>query len=172
MTPAELATHLGTGAAYVAGVVPELAEKLGNVPPAPTSPESDHVRFYLFDAVTTFLKKVSREHPLLLVLDDLHWADRSSLLLLEFVANELREARILAIGTYREEEVRSEVSVAEIFGGVSRAARSMPLRGLSEAEVGLLKERSGGRKPDARLVAAVYKSTDGNPFFIDEIVRL
>ncbi|MGH7899635.1 MAG: ATP-binding protein [Candidatus Binatia bacterium] len=172
VTAAELGESLGGGAAYLAGVVPELAERLGRVPPAPTSPESEHARFYLFDAVTAFLKRISTERPLLLVLDDLHWADRSSLLLLEFVAGELRDARTLVIGTYREGEVRSEVSLAEVIGGLSRASRSLPLRGLTEAEVGLLMERTGGRRPDARLVAAVHRTTDGNPFFVDEIVRL
>ncbi len=172
VSPASLAADLGSGAAYVAGVVPEIAERLGGVPPTQTSPESEHARFHLFDAVTRFLRKLSQTRMLLVVFDDLHWADRSSLLLLEFVAKELRDARILAVGTYREGEARANAAVAEILGGLARSGRSIPLRGLSEAEVGLLMEKSVERKPDAALVAAVHESTDGNPFFVDEIVHL
>jgi len=171
-TSADLASRIGSGAAYLAQLVPELAEKLPSIAPAPVSLESEHARFYLFDAITSFLKKTSRVKPLLLVVDDLHWADRSSLHLVEFLVQELREARILLLGTYRETEVRSAVPIAEIVGGLVRCGRSIPLRGLGESDVGVFLERIGKRTPEPQLVAAIHRRTDGNPFFVDEIVRL
>jgi len=169
---AELVAHLAGGAAYVAGIVPEVAAKLGSARPAPASLGSEHARFQLFDAVTSFLVRTAAARPLVVVLDDLPWVDRASLLLLEFLARELHEARMLVIGTYREGDVGTDAQNEEFLASLSRGARSIPLRGLSEADVGLLVERAWGRKPDALLVAAVYRSTDGNPFFVDEIVRL
>jgi predicted ATPase len=73
------------------------------VPPEGEDPEQ--ARFRLFDAVTTFLQRAAHDQPLVLVLDNLHWADKSSLLLLEFLAQELGRARLLVIGTYRDVEV-------------------------------------------------------------------
>ena len=171
-TPAELAAEMAAGAAYLVQMVPELREKLPGVPQAATSPDSEHARFYLFDATARFLEKAAQSRPLVLVLDDLHWADKSSLLLLEHLAQELRDARILVIGTYREAEARQAGPLAGVLAQLARAGRPLPLRGLGEAEVDALMETIGRAKPDARLVSAIHRATDGNPFFVDEIVRL
>ncbi len=171
-TPADLAAHTGAGAAYLVQIVPELRNQLPDVPPAITSPDSEHARFYLFDATARFLEKAAQSRPLVLVLDDLHWADKSSLLLLEHVAQGLRDARILVIGTYRGAEARQAGPLADVLAQLARAGRPLPLRGLGEAEVDAFMEAIGKAKPDARLVSAIHRATDGNPFYIDEIVRL
>src|SRR6266540_1978098 len=102
-----LAACLGTGAASIAQVVPGLTERLGTttIPSAP-SRESDATRFYLFKAITGFLREAASVQPLLLVLDDLHAADDPSVLLLKFLARDLRGARLLVVGTYREVEAQ------------------------------------------------------------------
>ena len=87
-------------------MIPEILDKLDGVEPPPAM-EPDQARFRLFDAITGFLKKASEESPFLLVLDDLHWADRPTLLLLEFVARQLDGSRILIVGTYRDTEAPS-----------------------------------------------------------------
>jgi eukaryotic-like serine/threonine-protein kinase len=102
--PATLHRELGDGAADVARLVPGLAARVGELPPSPAL-EPDQARFRLFDAVAGLLKRAGETEPLLLVLDDLHWADRSSLSLLRFVARELRDARVLVLGTYRDVEL-------------------------------------------------------------------
>src|SRR5262249_37692198 len=79
-----LADWLGAGAPYVAQVVPEVREALPDLPAAPPL-DSEQARFRLYDAVCTFLKSAAASAALVLVLDDLHWADTSSLLLLQFV---------------------------------------------------------------------------------------
>ena len=89
-----LRSQLREGAADVARLLPELRDLLADLPPAPPL-ESEGARFRLFDSMTAFLKSVAAARPLVLVLDDLHAADEPSLLLLQFVARELGESRLL-----------------------------------------------------------------------------
>ena len=170
--PSELAAHLGTAGARVAQLVPEVREKLPSLAPLAAVADSEHARFLLFDAIARFLKKAADSRALLLVLDDLHWADKPSLLLLEFVASELRDARVLVIGTYRDAEARQPGALAEALAALARLGRSLPLRGLGKPEVGVFMQHVCGTDADATLVAALHEATDGNPFFIDEIARL
>lgn len=172
VAPEHWGSAIGAGAAYLAQLIPEVQERFPTLPAAPTSPESEHARFYLFDAATTFFKNASTATPLVLVFDDLHWADLPSLLLLQFLAHEMRDARILLVGTYREVEARQAPAVAEVLGAVVRNGHHLPLRGLSEEEVRLFIETIVGRSAPAALVHTVYRNTEGNPFFIDEIVRV
>lgn len=80
---------MGTGAVTIARVIPEVREALLNLPPMLPADE-DHGRFRFFDSLTLWLKRVATRQPLLIVLDDLHWADTLSLLLLQFLARECR----------------------------------------------------------------------------------
>ena len=73
---------MGPGAADISEVLPELKEKLLDLEPPPTL-EPAQARFRLFNSITSFLKNAAQSQPLMLILDDLHWADRSSLLLLQ-----------------------------------------------------------------------------------------
>jgi hypothetical protein len=91
----------------------------------------EYARFHLFDSATTFLKSAAAASPLSLVLDDLRWADTSSLLLLQFLAHELRDARILVVATYREAEVRLAPAVSAILGTLARDGHHIPLVGLA-----------------------------------------
>ncbi len=122
--------------------------------------------------MATLLRSAAQRTPLVLVLDDLQWADAPSLLLLQFLAHELRDVRILLLGTYREVEVRQAPAVAEILGALGRDGHHVPLRGLGEEEVRRFLEETIGRSPAPVLVRAVHRETEGNPFFVDEIVRL
>ena len=97
---AALRGQLAAGAADLAQLVPELRERFPDLP-QPPSPESDGARFRLFDAAAEFLRNASEDRPIVLVLDDLHAADASSLLLLRFLARELGSIRLLLLGAYR-----------------------------------------------------------------------
>ena len=88
---------MGSGAADIAEVVSDVRERLPDLPPA-TQLEPEQARFRLFDSIAAFLKTASLRQPLVLVLDDLHWADQPSLALLQLVARELGGARLLIIG--------------------------------------------------------------------------
>src|SRR5213594_2127418 len=160
----------GAGAPYLAQLVPEL----GGLPsPAPSvPPQSEHARFYLFDAVATFLQSRPEHTPLVLVFDDLQWADTPSLLLLQFLVHELRDTAMLVVATYRAMEARQNPQVADILGALARDGRHLPLSGFGEGEVAAFIEGKTGRSASAALVRAVHRETEGNPFFVDEIVHL
>jgi class 3 adenylate cyclase len=171
--PKELMSQMGPGAADIAQVVSEVKERLPGLPAPPTL-EPEQARFRLFDSITTFLKNASGVQPLVLVLDDLHWADKSSLLLLQFLARELRGSRLLVLGTYRDVELRRQHPLAQTLGELNRESLSQRilLRGLSEHDVARFIEMTSGSAPPEALVEAVYRETEGNPFFVNEIVRL
>ena len=98
---AALESIFGTATPYIAQIIPELRDRLPDLP-APPPLDSEQARFRLFDAVTTFLKRAAESRPLVLILDDLHWADKPSLLLLRFLAREMGEARLLVVAAYRD----------------------------------------------------------------------
>src|SRR5438552_2358829 len=160
----------GAGAPYLAQLVPELGGLQAPAPPVP--PQSEHARFYLFDAVATFLRSRPDHTPLVLVFDDLQWADTPSLLLLQFLVHELRDTAMLVVATYRAMEARQNPHVAEILGALARDGRHLPLSGFGEGEVAAFIEGKTGRSASAALVQAVHRETEGNPFFVDEVVHL
>ena len=168
-----LLAEMGSGASDLAQLFSEVRDRLPGLP-APPMLEPEQARFRLFDGVTTFLRNAGRTQPLMIVLDDLHWADRSSLLLLLFVARELRDARLLIVGTYRDSEVGRQHPLSQALGELTRGelAQRITLRGLGEHDVARFVEITAGIKPPAGLVQALYRETEGNPFFVNEIVRL
>src|SRR5438046_4438798 len=160
----------GAGAPYLAQLVPELGGLKSPAPSVP--PQSEHARFYLFDAVATSLGSRPDRTPLVLVFDDLHWAATPSRLLLQCLVHELRDTAMLVVATYREMEARQSPHVADILGALARDGRHLPLRGFGDEEVALFIEGKTGRSASAALVRAVHHETEGNPFFVDEIVHL
>jgi class 3 adenylate cyclase len=171
--PQALMSEMGPGAADIAQIVSEVRDRLPGLP-APPSLEPEQARFRLFDSITTFLKNASRSQPLALVLDDLHWADKPSLLLLQFLSRELRGARLLVLATYRDVEVRRQHPLSQALGELNREGLSQRilLRGLTARDVARFVEITAGAPPPAALVEAVYRETEGNPFFVNEVVRL
>jgi class 3 adenylate cyclase len=171
--PQALMSEMGPGAADIAQVVSEVRERLPGLPTPPTL-EPEQARFRLFDSITTFLRNAGNRQPVVLVLDDLHWADKPSLLLLQFLARELRGARLMVLSTYRDVELRRQHPLSQTLGELAREQLSQRilLRGLSERDVARFIELTAGRGPPEALVDAVYRETEGNPFFVNEIVRL
>jgi tetratricopeptide (TPR) repeat protein len=162
---------LGPGGAAIAPLIPEVRDRYPGLASPPTL-EPAQARFRLFDAVASFLRNVARHAPLVLVLDDLHFGDESSILLLRFVARELRHTAILLIGAYRDVEVGREHPLTETLGALARENHSVTLRGLATDEIAQFMERATGVPPADRLLAVVCEKTEGNPFFVSEIVRL
>ena len=168
-----LREYLGTGAAYVSQLVPDLRQTdATDFPATPFPLEPERARFYVFDAVTTFLRRAAADRPLLLVLDDFHASDVSSLRLLQFLARELHDARMLVLVTYRDVEARTRGTVGESLADLAREGRTLYVKGLSEPDVARLIERTAGGIAPAELVGTIYRATGGNPFFVDGIVRV
>jgi eukaryotic-like serine/threonine-protein kinase len=170
--PVALAWQLGGGAAEVAQLIPEVAEKL-DIEPA-TGSDSEEARFRLFDSVTSLLLAAARDRPIAIVLDDLHWADEPSLLLLRFAARELGSSGLLILGTYRDVELGRHHPLARVLGEISglEGSSRIPLKGLSVGAVERYIEMTAGAPAPAGLAEAVQEQTDGNPFFVGEVVRL
>jgi DNA-binding SARP family transcriptional activator len=171
--PDRLAAQLGSHGGEVAHILPELREVLPDLPVL-ESPESESSRFRLFDAAASFLKRAAVERPLVLVLEDLHAADMPSLLLLQFVAGEIADARLLVIGTYRDIELgpNHPLSSALLELGRQPSTRTMLLEGFHEPDVSRLIEAIAGVSTLPRVSAAIHAGTGGNPLFIGELVRL
>jgi tetratricopeptide (TPR) repeat protein len=168
----KLETILGSGASEIARLIPELKLSLPSLEETKATTDSESARFRLFDAVATLFKNVARNEPLLMVVDDLHDADQPTLQMLRFVARETKNARILVVGTYRDAEVRQSPEVGKLIGDLIREGRTVAIAGLSRDEVGEFIERSAAKKADDKLVADLYQATDGNPLFVDGVVRL
>ena len=160
---------LGDAAAALTQVLPELRAAGAPTPPAM---ESEAARFRLFEAIAALLRRAALERPLLLVLDDLQWADLPSLRLLELVANSLDETRVLVLGLYRETEARRDDGVAESLAALGRSGRHLRLCGFSAPEVATFIAQVAGRPAPAAVIDRIHTATDGNPFFVDEVVRL
>ncbi|WP_155360463.1 ATP-binding protein [Acrocarpospora macrocephala] len=137
--------------------------------PAPGSAEA----FQLYDAVTAALASVSQRRPVVVVLDDLHWADTASLRMLEFAAQHTWFERLLLVGTYRDVEVESGGHPLEtLIMPLVAKATTVTLTGLARDEVGTLMARTAGREPEPELVDEVHRRTGGNPFFVEQTARL
>ena len=172
----ELRSEMGAGAEDIAEIVSDVRERLPGLRTPPLL-EPEQARFRLFDSITAFLKSAGRVRPLVLVLDDLHWADHPSLLLLEFVARELSGSRLLLVGTYRDMELSRSHPLAQTLGELTRESASggfqrVLLRGLSQEDVGRFIELVSGVTPPQGMVEAVHRQTEGNPLFVTEVVRL
>jgi predicted ATPase len=171
--PVGLAWELGGGGAEVARVVPEIRERVAGLPEPPEL-DPEQARFRLFDAISTFLTGASRSRPIVLVLDDLHWADASSLELLKFVARQLSDTGLLVVATYRDVELGRHHPLAGTLSELAATEHCtrIALRGLDSAAVARFIQMSAGSPPPERLVEIVTDQTEGNPFFVSEVVRL
>ncbi|MEO6029693.1 MAG: AAA family ATPase [Candidatus Binatia bacterium] len=165
---AALRTALGPAAADLARIVPALRERLPDVV-ASAGGDHEQARFQLFDGVATFFRRISEHAPLVLVLDDLHWADEASMMLLGFVAPEIRRSRLLIVGTYRELEMRR---MARGLGEIARVGHRVTLTGFGHDEVDDFLRQAAAITPRTSLVAELLRVTEGNPFFLDEMVRM
>ena len=171
-SPEQLRSVLDSGTAPVVDIIPELRDRFTDQEPLPEL-DPEQARFRLFEGVGKLLANVSRLQPLVLVLEDLHWADQSSLLLLEFLSDPIGKNRVLALGTYRDSELSRQHPLAGTLGGLSRRHHFslISLRGLPTEAVGKLIESIIKQTPSAELVNSVAEQTEGNPFFVSEVAR-
>src|SRR5262249_3539590 len=141
-----LRTDVGVGGAVIAHVVPELQERLPDLA-VPSLPEGEAGRFRLLDAVASVIRRAARRRPLVLVLDDLHWADEPSLELLHLLARDVAGAPILVVGTYRDTDVNRDDTRARLLGRLAREGVSTVLAGFSADDVRALVTHTAGMAP-------------------------
>jgi class 3 adenylate cyclase len=169
--PAELAVQVTPRRAQLAAILPELED--ARSPYGPTGLGAEQERFRLFETVCSLLADAAHLRPLVLFLDDLHWADQSSLLLLRHLARSAKSAPLMVLGTYRPVEVGEEHPLAEALAELRRARmlQRLSLSGLDEAEVAELIAGRTGLKPPGGFVRRVAERSEGNPFFIEELLH-
>ncbi|WP_262281654.1 AAA family ATPase [Micromonospora sp. MA102] len=145
------------------------AEPVGEVP----GDDGGRAEFALHDAVTTALVAVAQHRPVVVVLDDLHWADPASMRLLQFATQHTWFERLLLVGTYRDAEVESgDHRLRPLLLPLTAKATTITLTGLARDEVAALIRRTAGRDPADDLVDEVHRRTGGNPFFVEQTARL
>jgi class 3 adenylate cyclase/DNA-binding CsgD family transcriptional regulator/tetratricopeptide (TPR) repeat protein len=164
---------LGGADPHLVQILPELQSRLPDLPDVSSvSPES--ARFDLFVAVSRLLESATRDQPLVVILEDLHSADASSLMLLRFVSESASEHRLVLMGTYRDIELTKDHPLTATLPELLRApgAARVSLGGLTEPDVGRLIEAMPTLQSTPDLVATVHDKTDGNPLFVQEYLRL
>ncbi len=158
-----------------ARLVPALADRIPDLPPSKAA-DADSERYLLFSAAVGLLTAIAEDDPVVLVLDDLQWADSASLALLRHLTADEHEMRVLVLGTFRDSQVRQAPALRETLGilwrrqGMSR----IELGGLDGSGVQALMEAIARHPLDAvgvSLAEAVHRETDGNPFFVTEVLR-
>ncbi len=164
---------LGIDAGVVADVVPELATRL-DVSHAPRPADAQAARFHFFDAATRLLVAAAAERPLVVVLEDLHWADESSMALLRFVTSAVRRSGMLLIGTYRSVAVADRALLSRTLGALVRepVVERLLLPSLDRDDcAALVSDVLGGATTD-ELVDQILARTGGNPLFTIHLARL
>ena len=158
-------------AAIITDLFPDLKTWEPEMASAPTLDDPESARFRLFEATSTFLQSASHEQPLMLIFDDVHWADATTLQLLQFFARYVSDSRIIVVGTYRDTELSRRHPLSETLGELNRERhyQRITLRGLEDNETRRLIDavRPGSASPETAAIIA--SQTQGNPFFVTEI---
>ncbi len=165
---------MGSTASVISEIVPDVKERLPDVQPPQQLGDAESARFRLFDSIATFLKTASATQPMVLMLVDLHWSDRPSLMLLEFVARELGNSHLMIVGNYRDVDLNRRHPLSITLGELTRERLydRVVLRGLQKHDVRRFIEVAAGIEPSDALVDVVHTQTEGNPLFVTETVRL
>jgi predicted ATPase len=153
-------------------IVPELADRIPDLP-EPLAGDPDGARSRLFEAVSALLCEAAQNTPLVLVLEDLHWADKATLLLLKYLVRYRREARLMMLGTYRETELDSDDPLSALLAELGRE-RLLERRALTSLDAVAVSELVGahaGDEASPELGRIVYERTEGNAFFVVEMLR-
>jgi AAA ATPase domain len=130
----------------------------------------DQRTFLLFEATARWIASAARRRPAVVVLDDLHWADQSSLALLDFLARTRLEAPLLVVGAYRHDEL--EPATREVLAGLASRSEHLHLEGLNEPDVAALVASVAGEEHAEHWAAELHRRTGGHPFFVREMAHL
>lgn len=156
----------GSDTTDIARIMPESAGQ------ATVLGDGGRERFVLFDAVASLLVGAARARPLLVILDDLQWADVPSLLLLNFLAGQVMTAPLMVTGTFRDEEVSPDDQRGRLLAQARGNGEVVALTGLAAVDVERLMGSVAGMRPHPGLAADMLRCTGGNPFFVREVTQL
>jgi len=160
------------GGGELGPVVPDFLTRIPDLPP-PTPMNAQGQRYRLFETVSALLAATSKAFPVLLLIDDLHWADKPTLSLLRHIVRGSDPAALCVIGTYRESELVAGHPLGELLADLRReqAVTRVSLGGLERQQVGMLVETVASSVVSSALAKQLTDSTGGNPFFVGEMLR-
>jgi len=171
-TPESLRAHLDGGGPYVASLAPRLRTVFPDLTDPPAM-EANAARYAMFENVCDLLLRIAAGSPLLLWLDDLHWADTGTLLLLQHLAPRLAGSGLLVLGAYRDTDIDDAHPLAGLLAEVTRQrlGSSLRLDRFGREQAAELVGAILGEAAAAHVVDALYDEAAGNPFFTEELVR-
>jgi len=172
--PAELLRRaLGPRASEFVRLVPDVAAKLGNISRSePVEEQQDKIRFY--GTVTQFFISISSEAPLILLLDDMQWADQSSTGLLEYFVRSAGGLRVLTVCSCRTEDVQPDSPIYQTLMKFNkqRLLETIQVKNLNKEETtDLIKQTFGEQTVSSEFADPIYQRTGGNSFFVEEVLR-
>ena len=172
----EISGHAGHGLPAIASVVSGFAIRFPGLPELPAIEDPISSRFRFFDSLSTLFVALAKIKPIVLILDDLHWADASSLLFLEFINHNISGSPIAIVGTCRDSELSRTHPLFETLGALMRVDvfDRVALRGLTLEDVrDMLSEVYDiSERELSRVAEEIHERTEGNPFFVAEVLRL
>ncbi|HTU96553.1 MAG TPA: protein kinase [Solirubrobacteraceae bacterium] len=169
----EVFQALGPVGAWLDAIVPDLELGGGSAPsPPPSQIGAEEGRFHLYDALLRLLEIAAERSGLLIVLDDLHFADEASLLALSYISRAVGDKRILIVCTHRDLELEESRREAAPFSELVRPTLGIVLKGLGAADVGRMIESRRDVPPPEALVDRIHQLTGGNPLFVSELLSL
>lgn len=168
--PGEMA---GSDAGVIAELLPELRQRLPELLETPPIDDPAQARFRLLDTLTRFWQQTARLQPLVLILDDLHWADTASLKLLEFLAREIATSPLLLLASFRDNALSRQHPLSDTLGELSRLphCQRLTLSGMSRDETEQYLGSLAGTLPLIVVATAIYQHSEGNPLFMRELSR-
>src|ERR1700719_26947 len=171
----EVRLNMGAAVKDIAALVPELLDSSHATQlTRDVATDSSPARFRTFDAIRQFFHQAAQQVPIILVLDDLHWADAPSLSLLEFLSQELLRVRLLIVATYRDGDASRKTPLQNALGGLGRDSdvERVQLGGLSQTGIGEVAERLCDLSLSDSALKMIYQQTDGNPLFAIELIKV
>lgn len=170
--PEALRQTLGENAPEMSKLMPELRQKFDDIPEPVTLPPEQERR-YLLHGVGEFLHRAAEGQPMVLIFEDLHWADSSTCILLRYLADRLKTSRVLMLGTYRETDLETQRPFSRTLQELNRErlVEDIQVTRFDRALVEVMLQRQAKQSPPAELVDLVYSETEGNPFFVEELFR-
>ena len=165
--PEQLRRQLAEEASELARLLPKVRRILPDLPPALDLPPLQ-ARRHLFNCFLDFVARIANEQPTLLIVEDLHWADDSTLALLDHLAQRIADLPVMLLGTHRDAEIDVTGGLAKTLEDLlrGRIATRLKLKGLPRDDVATMLSRLSGKSAPAEVVEEIFAETEGNPFFV------
>jgi len=171
-SPEAFLNSLGGDAPEIARLLPQLRRMFPKIP-APSEVAPEQSRRILLTSITNVISRAAQNTPVVVMLEDLHWADESTLSALTHLVRSLSQVPLLVVGTFRDNGFDEGGPLSQTLDELTRLhlLDRVSLSGLSEEAVAAMVRDLSGSDPSPTLVSFVYSSTEGNPFFVEELFR-